>query len=101
MVMTFAGGWWTCWALLCVLWTPETASWSEKMPLQTILTVKSSIMIVFHSIESYIDGKAVHIFHECPNFKLYDLQDKPSSFTVQNGGWVIYEKPNYMVLKHI
>jgi len=42
------------------------------------------------------DEKAVHIFHECPNFKLYDLQDKPSSFTVQNGGWVIYEKPNYM-----
>ena len=48
-------------------------------------------------IFSFLDGNAVHIFQECSNFKLYNLQDKPSSFNVQNGGWVVYEKPNYMV----
>ena len=101
MVTTLAGGWWTCWALPCGLWTPGTASWSETTQLKTTLTVKCFVMNVYRSILLPIDEKAVHIFHECPNFKLYDLQDKPSSFTVQNGGWVIYEKPNYMVLKHI
>ena len=55
------------------------------------------IMIVCFHLSLNSDGNAVHIFHECPNFKLYNLQDKPSSFTVQNGGWVVYEKPNYMV----
>ena len=54
-------------------------------------------MIVCFHLSLNSDGNAVHIFHECPNFKLYNLQDKPSSFTVQNGGWVVYEKPNYMV----
>ena len=58
-------------------------------------------MMVCHRLSLNLDGNAVHIFHECPNFKLYNLQDKPSSFTVQNGGWVVYEKPNYMVKNFI
>ena len=41
------------------------------------------------------EGNSVNIFHQCPHFKLYDLQDKPSSYAVINGGWAIYEKPNF------
>ena len=46
-----------------------------------------------------IDGNAVHIFHQCPNFKLYNLQEKPNSYVVLNGGWAIYEKPGFKVQK--
>ena len=102
MVMTSAGGWWRCWTLRCGLWTPGTALWSETMSRQTTSKVKCfKIMMVCHRLSLNLDGNAVHIFHECPNFKLYNLQDKPSSFTVQNGGWVVYEKPNYMVKNFI
>lgn len=69
------------------------------MSRRTILKVRGYMIRMFVSYFSFvIDGNAVHIFQECPNFKLYNLQDKPSSFNVQNGGWVVYEKPNYMVL---
>ena len=37
----------------------------------------------------------VHLSHQCPNFKQFDLQDRPASFLVHSGGWVVYEKPNY------
>ena len=42
-----------------------------------------------------LEGNQVNLFHQCANFKQFDLQDKPTSFQVHNGGWVIYEKPNY------
>ena len=32
---------------------------------------------------------------EYNNFKSFNMQEKPSSFRVMNGGWVIYEKPNF------
>ena len=48
-----------------------------------------------------VDGNAVHMFHQCQNFKLYNLQEKPSSYVVLNGGWAIYEKPGFKVQKHL
>lgn len=33
--------------------------------------------------------------HPCQNFKLYNLQEKPASYIVLNGGWIIYEKANH------
>lgn len=47
------------------------------------------------NIDNIQDGNAVHIFHQCQNFKLYTLQEKPSSYVVLNGGWAIYEKPGF------
>jgi len=47
------------------------------------------------NIDNIQDGNAVHIFHQCQNFKLYNLQEKPSSYVVLNGGWAIHEKPGF------
>ena len=94
--VSWTGGWWTCMRGRCGQWTPRMASWSGRMPRQTTSPVRC-LVIVNMIILFILDGHGVHIFHECPNFKLYNLQDRPSSFAVQNGGWVIYEKPNYKV----
>ena len=41
------------------------------------------------------DGNSVHLSHQCANFRQFDLHQKPTSFVVHNGGWVVFEKPNF------
>jgi len=40
-------------------------------------------------------GRAVSIFSDAQTFKHVNLHDKPASFLVVNGGWVVYEKQNF------
>jgi len=41
------------------------------------------------------DGNSVNLFDENGNFKCFNIQEKPNSYVVHNGGWVIYEKANF------
>jgi len=45
--------------------------------------------------ENIEDGNMINIFEEIVNFKSYNIQEKPSTYVVHNGGWVIYEKANF------
>jgi hypothetical protein len=45
--------------------------------------------------EHITKGNAVTLMDDCGNFKSFNIQEKPSSFRVMNGGWVVYEKPNF------
>lgn len=45
--------------------------------------------------EDIAGGNTVSMMEELGNFKTFSLQEKPSSYSVLNGGWVIYEKPNF------
>ena len=65
------------------------------MSLLTTFKVGQSSIMEISNGNFCSDGNAVHLTHECSNFKQFDLQDRPSSFVVHNGGWVVYEKPNY------
>ena len=42
----------------------------------------------------FADGNIINIFEESVNFKSYNIQEKPSTYVVHHGGWVIYEKAN-------
>ena len=44
---------------------------------------------------SLLPGNAVTLTEEYGQFRSFSLQDKPTSFLVLHGGWVIYEKQNY------
>jgi len=41
------------------------------------------------------EGNSVNLFDENGNFKCFNIQEKPSSYVVHHGGWVIYEKANF------
>ena len=43
----------------------------------------------------FLDGNSVNVFDENCNFKCLNIQEKPSSYVVHHGGWVVYEKPNF------
>ena len=45
--------------------------------------------------DQILPGNAITLMDEFANFKSFNIQEKPSSFRVLNGGWVIYEKPNF------
>jgi len=47
------------------------------------------------TLDNIQDGNSVNIFNENGNFKCFNVQEKPSSYVVHHGGWVIYEKPNF------
>ena len=40
-------------------------------------------------------GTSVNLYDDNGNFRSYALQDKPSSFLVCNGGWVVYSNNNF------
>merc|ERR1711962_32344 len=40
-------------------------------------------------------GNSITLMTEHVNFKSYNMQEKPSSYSVINSGWVMYEKPNF------
>ena len=44
---------------------------------------------------SVSEGNSVHLSHQCANFRQFDLHNKPASFVVHNGGWVVFEKANF------
>jgi len=46
-------------------------------------------------ITDIIPGNSVTLSDEYGQFKSFSIQEKPSSFQVLHGGWVIYEKPNF------
>jgi len=46
-------------------------------------------------VDDIIPGSRVNLYEENGNFKSFDLQDKPASFVVRNGGWVIYSNCNF------
>ena len=45
--------------------------------------------------DQILPGNSITVMDEFANFKSFNIQEKPSSFRVLNGGWVIYEKPNF------
>jgi len=45
-------------------------------------------------IEDLVDGASVNLYDENANFKTFDIQEKPASYLVRNGGWVIYSNAN-------
>ena len=44
---------------------------------------------------SLLPGNGVSLAEEYGQFRSFSLQEKPTSFLVLHGGWVIYEKQNY------
>ena len=40
-------------------------------------------------------GNAVNVFDGSVNFMCFNIQDKPSSYVVMNGGWAIYSEANF------
>ena len=45
--------------------------------------------------DQIVAGNSITLMEEFANFKSFNIHEKPSSFRVLNGGWVIYEKPNF------
>lgn len=45
--------------------------------------------------DQIFQGNSITFMEEFANFKSFNIHEKPSSFRVLNGGWVIYEKPNF------
>ena len=45
--------------------------------------------------DQILQGNSITLMEEFANFKSFNIHEKPSSFRVLNGGWVIYEKPNF------
>jgi len=45
--------------------------------------------------DQILAGNSITLMEEFANFKSFNIHEKPSSFRVLNGGWVIYEKPNF------
>jgi len=45
--------------------------------------------------DNILGGNAVNLYDENGNFKSFNIQDKPSSYAVSNGGWVIYSMANF------
>jgi len=47
------------------------------------------------SVNKIVPGNSVNLFDENGNFKSFDIQEKPCSYIVRNGGWVIYTNANF------
>jgi len=45
--------------------------------------------------DKIIPGNSVNLYDENGNFKSFDIQEKPCSYIVRNGGWVIYSLGNF------
>ena len=74
--------------------SPDSATCKKGAGWQDItgLCMKNSNIKLLLSIKA---GNSVTLADEFGQFKSFSIQEKPSSHVIVNGGWVIYEKPNY------